>query len=414
VSAVPERPVRLRVSDDLRRDRLTVFFRILLALPHLIWLALWAIGVLAVAIVNWVATLIRGTSPEALHRFQARFLTYATHVGAYLHLIANPYPGFTGEPGYPVDVEIDPPRPQNRWTVLFRGLLAVPALMVEGALGGFATHGRYSAGLIVIVAVLGWFVSLARTQMPRGLRDAGAYALSYSVQLSAYLLLLTDRYPDSDPLTAIPDLPARTDPIRLECRDDLRRSRLTVFFRLLLALPHVIWLALWAVVAVLAAIASWVATLVSGQPPAALQRFLSAFVRYSAHVSAYLYLIANPFPGFTGRPGSYPVDVVTGERETQNRWTVFFRLLLGIPALAISGAYGGLLFVAALLGWFAALFTGRMPQGLRNAGALAIRYSAQTYGYLLLVTGSYPYSGPIEDAPASVPESLQASVPIPT
>jgi uncharacterized protein DUF4389 len=395
---VPERPVRLRVSDDLRRDRLTVLLRLLLALPHLIWLTLWAIGALAVAIVNWVATLIRGTSPQALHRFQARFLTYATHVGAYLHLIANPYPGFTGEPGYPVDVEIDPPRPQNRWTVFFRGLLAVPALLVEGALGGFATHGRYSAGLIVIVAVLGWFVSLVRTQMPRGLRDAGAYALSYSVQLSAYLLLLTDRYPDSDPLTAIPDLPARTDPIGLELDDGLQRSRLTVFFRLLLALPHLVWLALWALVAIFAAFANWVATLVSGRPPAALQRFLSRFVRYGVHVSAYLFVMANPFPDFAGRPGSYPVDVAIGERELQNRWTVFFRGLLGYPALVLAGAYGGLLFAAGFLGWFAALATGRMPLGLRNAGALALRYSAQAYGYLLLLTGSYPYSGPTADA----------------
>ena len=47
-----------------------------------------------------------------------------------------------------------------------------------------------------------------------------------------------------------------------------------------------------------------------------------------------------------------------------------------------------------MLGWFAALFTGRMPLGLRNAGAYALRYLAQINGYLLLVTGAYPYSGP--------------------
>ena len=35
-----------------------------------------------------------------------------------------------------------------------------------------------------------------------------------------------------------------------------------------------------------------------------------------------------------------------------------------------------------------------MPLGLRNAGALALGYGAQTNGYLLLVTGAYPYSGP--------------------
>ena len=77
-----------------------------------------------------------------------------------------------------------------------------------------------------------------------------------------------------------------------------------------------------------------------------------------------------------------------------------FRLPLALPAMLLAAAYGSLLFVVAVLGWFAALFTGRMPLGLRNAGALALRYSAQLYGYLFLVTEAYPYSGPcVEAAP---------------
>ena len=36
--------------------------------------------------------------------------------------------------------------------------------------------------------------------------------------------------------------------------DDLVRSRLTVFFRLLLALPHIIWFVLWGIIALLTAI----------------------------------------------------------------------------------------------------------------------------------------------------------------
>lgn len=61
----------------------------------------------------------------------------------------------------------------------------------------------------------------------------------------------------------------------------------------------------------------------------------------------------------------------------------------------IVGAYNALLTVAALLGWFSALARGRMPRGLRNAGALALRYQAQTFGYLLLLSDAYPYSGPL-------------------
>ena len=36
-------PLRMVVTDDLQRNRLTVFFRLLLVIPHLIVLLLWAI-----------------------------------------------------------------------------------------------------------------------------------------------------------------------------------------------------------------------------------------------------------------------------------------------------------------------------------------------------------------------------------
>lgn len=35
-----EHAVTLVVTDDLRRSRLTVFFRLLLGIPHFIWLTL--------------------------------------------------------------------------------------------------------------------------------------------------------------------------------------------------------------------------------------------------------------------------------------------------------------------------------------------------------------------------------------
>jgi hypothetical protein len=403
--------VHLIVRDDEVRSRLTVFFRLLLAIPHLIWLSLWGIVAFLAVIVNWFATLFAGQSPQGLHNFLAAYIRYAIHVGAYLFLVANPFPDFTGKPGYPIDVEIAPPQRQNRWTVGFRLILAIPVLMLAGALAssGARIGGSSSAGLLGTVAFLGWFATLARAQMPRGLRDAGAYALAFSAQLDAYLFLLTDRYPNPDPLAALDEVPLRADPIRLQADAELGRSRLTVFFRLLLALPHLIWLYIWGIVALFAVIASWFATLFQGRSPASLHGFLAAYVRYQTHVYAYLFLTANPFPGFTGQEGSYPVDLsIDGPRE-QNRWKVGFRIVLAIPALFVAGAYANVLILAAILGWFAALFTGRMPNGLRAAQTLALRYSAQTNGYLYLLTDSYPYSGPslnavaTSDAPPAAP-----------
>ena len=46
-----EHPVGLVVTDDLRRSRLTVFFRLILAIPHFIWFVLWSMLTVVVAVV---------------------------------------------------------------------------------------------------------------------------------------------------------------------------------------------------------------------------------------------------------------------------------------------------------------------------------------------------------------------------
>jgi Domain of unknown function (DUF4389) len=410
-----ERPVRLLLTDDLKRSRGTVFFRLIFALPFLIWLVVWAIAAVFVAFVNWIATLFEGKSPAPLHDFLARFVRYTTQVYAYVNLAAEPLPAFDGKPGYPVDVAIEPPSRQNRWTVAFRIVLVLPALLLVTVLVGSSSFGE--SGLlpaVFVAAILGWFYAMARARMAPGLRDLIAYALSYAAQTWAYLLLVTDRYPSSDPLTAIGPLPLRSDPVRAEVTDELRRSRLTVFFRLALAFPHLVWLSLWGILALLVAIASWVTALFTGAAPEWAHRFLSRYVRYQFQVGAFLHLVGNPFPGFVGEPGKYPIELHVAARARQNRWTVLFRLVLAFPALLLAGVFAQVLVVVAVLGWFASLFTGQMPLGLRNLGAFALRYIAQTYAYVLLLTDAYPYSGPcVELPPPPAPEAVAPPPPPP-
>ena len=123
-------------------------------------------------------------------------------------------------------------------------------------------------------------------------------------------------------------------PITLVVTDDLRRSRLTVFFRGLLAILPFIWLMLWGIAAFVAHIIAWFAALFTKRVPDGIHNFLAHYVRYQVHVYAYATLTANPFPGFTGAEGTYPIDLQVGARRSdQNRWTVFFRIILAIPAL---------------------------------------------------------------------------------
>jgi hypothetical protein len=407
-------PVHLVVEDDYRRTRITVFFRLILAIPHLIWFGLWTLLIVITAVVNWLISIFTGTPPRALHRLMCSYIRYQAHLTAYLALVGNPYPGFVGEAGeYPIDIRLpEEPVAQRRWTIFLRFLLAVPALIVSGALAGLsggnigASRGRKNArrgtgggALLFVCAVLGWFASLARGRMPKGLRDAGAYSIGYSAQGSAYLLLVTDRYPNADPtemLVEVTDRPPR-HPVRVVGDPyDLRRSRVTVCFRLLLSLPHLVWLVLWSVAALLAAIGQWFVTLVRGTPAAGLHRFLTRYVRYRLHVYAFLLLVGNPFPGFAGVEGTYPLDLEVEGLRRQNRWKTGFRIVLVIPAVLVNAALGGALVASAVLTWFYALAKGSAPWGLRNLSAYALRYDAQVEAYLLLLTDRYPHASPLE------------------
>ena len=394
-------PVRMRAIEDLRRSRLTVFFRFLLTLPHLIWLALWTVGVVIVAVIAWFVVLIKGQMPAGLHRFFTMYIRYAMHVYAYLNLAANPFPGFLGENGYEIDLEFDPPARENRWKTGFRFFLAFPALVMAGVLGGnslesIQSYGFPGSGILFVCGFGTWWYAMFKGSAPEGLMRLQWYCLHYGAQASAYLLLLTDRYPTTDPERVGVPWPAPDHPVKLLATpDDGRRSRLTVFFRLLLALPHLVWLTLWAILVELLAIVNWIVTLIRGRSPASFHRFFSAFSRYAVHVLAYVTLVANPFPGFTGAAGSYPVDLEIAGPQQQNRWRTGFRLFLVLPAAVLAGVIGYALWAVAFLGWFASLATGRMPDGFRKLGLFALRYNAQAnaYGYLLL-TERYPYSGP--------------------
>jgi hypothetical protein len=291
----------------------------------------------------------------------------------------------------------------------------MPAMLLASAFGAAGVQAgagnfRVSYGIIAAAAFLGWFASLARARMPQGLRDLSVYGLGYSVQVAAYFLLVTDRYPNSDPLAPRYHQPPPDHPVRIRSGDDLRRSRLTVFFRLLLWLPHLVWLTLWGIATAFAIVANWFVTLFAGRPAEALHRFIAGYLRYYTHTTAFLFLIANPFPGFTGRAGSYPVDLQIAPPAPQNRWRTGFRLVLAIPAFIINGALANAFLLVALFGWFVGLILGRMPHGLRNLGVFALRYDAQVSAYLWLLTDRYPYSGPSLELPppAAVPAPQSA------
>ena len=178
-------PIRIGVTDDFRRSRFTVLLRLILALPHFLWAAIWSLVILPLIVFEWIHVSVAGHLEDDVHAFLTRYTRYVLHVTAYALLFSNPWPSFNGRRGYPVDVEIDEAERQRRLTVLFRLIFGIPAIVFASVLATATT----------LLSVFAWFAALATGRMPAGMEELGTYCLRYVTQTHAYLLLLTSRYP---------------------------------------------------------------------------------------------------------------------------------------------------------------------------------------------------------------------------
>src|ERR1700761_7466053 len=125
-------PIEMTVSPDLSRNRLTVFFRLILAIPQLVVLYLWGILVGICVFFGWFVALILGRLPDGMHDFMTSYLRSYTRTSAYLLLLSDPWPPFGGaEGGYPVDLIVAPPADQSRLITFFRLILVIPAALLN-------------------------------------------------------------------------------------------------------------------------------------------------------------------------------------------------------------------------------------------------------------------------------------------
>ena len=165
--------------------------------------------------------------------------------------------------------------------------------------------------------------ALARGRMPHGLRDLRHVRDRLRRRRRPRtLLLVTDRYPDGDPDAVSPTPALPPAPGRDRGRPTtLRRSRLTVFFRVLLAVPHLLWLTLWSVLVALAALVGLARRARSSAGcPRPLHRFLAAFVRYvDARRTRSSSSSAARSPGFVGARGQLPRRPRRSSRRERQR-----------------------------------------------------------------------------------------------
>jgi Domain of unknown function (DUF4389) len=199
-----------------------------------------------------------------------------------------------------------------------------------------------------------------------------------------------EQQPPVEPPELPPIEPPRPHTVRLIDHDDLKRSRLTVLVRAFLVLPHLIWLTLYASVAVFVALANWIVTLIKGRSPQRMHRWLVRYLRYTVYVYSYLYVLANPYPPFHGDQRSYTIDLQVEGPDDQSRLVTAFRIVLVIPAFVLGWVLSQVLQVIALIAWVIAIFLGRTPRGMEQLGLYCLRYQTQVYAYLFVVTDRYP------------------------
>ncbi len=126
---------------------------------------------------------------------------------------------------------------------------------------------------------------------------------------------------------------------------------------------------------------------------------------------------APGWPGARRRAGSAPAGagrvrgaadeilVAFAEPAEQRRLTVLVRIILAIPHMFVLYVLGIAAEVVALICWFAALFSGRLPDGLAEFQVGYLRWATRFYAYLFLLTDVYP---PFELADARYPVRLRA------
>ena len=172
------------------------------------------------------------------------------------------------------------------------------------------------------------------------------------------------------------------------------RSRLTSAFRYILALPHLIFAALWGYAANILAFLQWFVILFTGRRNEGMWSFQRAYLGYNVRVSSYASLLFDEYPNFGSDWKDEPVAFGLDYRPDADRVTNGLRLIWIIPALIISFFLWIAVFFALLASWLVIIITGRHPRGMWDFIMRVYRFSFKLSAYALLMTDDYPrYDG---------------------
>jgi hypothetical protein len=206
---------------------------------------------------------------------------------------------------YPVRFSVDyPDRALDRVTSAFRILVAIPILIVLGAVsGGTWEWSSSSKGTTAVAAGAGGLLFLAplllilfRRKYPRWWFDWNLELQRFGNRVWAYLALMDDRYPSTDDHQSV-----HLDYPYPDAGRDLNRWLPLV--KWFLAIPHYIVLVFLDIAAVVVVIVAWFAILFTGRYPRGMFDFVEGVLRWHNRVLAYaLVLVTDRYPPFRLAP----------------------------------------------------------------------------------------------------------------
>jgi hypothetical protein len=181
-------PIGFEADYVEQRNRLTTFFRLVLAIPLVIVGIAYTIASAVCVVIAWFAVLFTGRYPGSLYEFNAGVLRYTTRVYAYVRLMTDAYPPFdmAEHPEYPVRVPVAPAlESYDRVKTGFRLILAIPVMLMSYALGILAN----------VCGILAWVVIVFTGRQSAGLQQNLAMVTAYGARANAYFGLMTEDWP---------------------------------------------------------------------------------------------------------------------------------------------------------------------------------------------------------------------------
>ena len=207
-------------------------------------------------------------------------------------------------PAYPVNLSVEyPDRPLDRLTTAFRIFVAIPIMIVLGAVSGTTWSYYSSSGTVHVVAGAGGLLFLGpllmilfRQKYPRWWFDWNLELQRFTNRVLVYVLLMDDRYPSTDQEQGL-----RLDYVYPDVPREL--NRFLPLVKWLLAIPHYIVLAFLWIAVFFVVIVAWFAILFTGRYPRGIFDFVEGVVRWGQRVVAYAFtLVTDRYPPFSLRP----------------------------------------------------------------------------------------------------------------